>query len=181
MSSGPAVDVQRTKCRWSPCTRHGWFDRISRMWSRHQERPEFSQTRFWCGDVRTMKTEIIDHAKLMPTTHPTHTSIEAPIARGCDPSASTIPGRAGVDWEYGTGNRRCVTLDRGLDLEQLYPNGIDPPGSGAAGGGPIHRSRVRIRSRQIWKGRAGPGPRLSGAQSNCIRQMSVVGGIGDNQ
>lgn len=77
--------------------------------------------------MRTTKTEIIDHAKLMLTTHLTHTPIEAATARGCASGAPTTPGCTGVGWEYSTGNRQCVTTDQGLNLEQLDSNGIDSP------------------------------------------------------
>jgi len=89
------------------------------------------------GDVGTMKTEISDHAKLMPTTRSSYKSNEVPTDLGSGSGVPTTPGSTGVEWQVGVGSRRCVSAGQGLNSEKPDPSVIRSQRSDVAGGGLI--------------------------------------------
>jgi len=119
------------------------------MKQRPEKRFEPCQTEWRTGDVRTTKTEFLDHAKLMPTTPTTHTFDEAPTAQECASVAPTTPGSTGIVGPVGIGNRRRVVEVHGLNLEQLDPNGVRFIEPSAAGEEPIQSDRAATVARSV--------------------------------
>jgi len=112
------------------------------MKQRIEKRFGSCQTGWRAGDVRTTKTEFLDHAKLMPTTPTTHTFDEAPTAQECASVAPTTPGSSGIVGSFGIGNRRRVIEVHGLYLEQLDPDGVRFIEPSVAGEEPIQSDRA---------------------------------------
>jgi len=108
----------------------------------------FCQTPTLVSDVRTKKTEIINHAKLMPTIRSNHKSNEVPTDLGSGSVAPTTPGNIGVERQVGIGRRRCVSVDRSLNLERPDPIVVGSHGSDVVGGGLLHLRYIPVGMQQ---------------------------------